>query len=936
MSLLKNKKNDETINKIINTENLMLRLSDDQKSFYTQLFNDYAINGKVRREDFYPLLGMLGTQIAGDFADRIFMIFSSSKKDITLCEYLKYIDIFHCGDNFERSRVTCKLIDYKNKGYIELEDLKSYIYLIIKTVKKVNPIVSSNTLMTDQDIECLFYHISHGKKSFTYEEFENAYLEKPEIISWFDYFKNDTEDILLIIHENLNKLINLVNRFLAEFIRDIFDLREVNEYTLLPHVIQKILIYNEEVLKIKKNFAIKINKYTFRSTFDIIQKHKYDVKELLNTLKNDDNEDKINTNISTKENLNNDMEFNNNANIVKFFENVKNSLYSRKSNKENIEKINRKISSFYKEAGKELNKVILNNNNKRKNFLNNNNNLNINKASINDNFFNNIHNLKNRSVSERIPKFNQINNLNNFNNGIKNSLYTQQIYPQSPYYQPNNIKQLLSIFRLIFQNSFGVVKIFSGCYKWIIDHYLGKQIKSILKEQATYKKRKIIKKMNLGNKARKINPVKAKIISPQNKSFKILLNMIIGIEIAVQAAPSILIKNNEDINYYRRVMKYSLQKISYNKYNEEEFSLLESNGIIFNNIRLYLGISKSEFISSINPQDLITEIMISSQTIFEELCSTGSSGSLLYYTRDGKYIVKTIPKKEFEFLDKILPSYYLHLKKYPISLLPKYLGCYCLKSKIKNNKKKFYFIVMMNVFATMKHIDIRFDLKGSKIGRKVLTGTEKDNEILAKDGVSLKDLDFEKLNIKINMGPKKTILMKQIENDAEFLRQNNVNDYSLLFGIHYNQKLDSNLNNSKNNIIENNDLFSEKTYNDDISSNYSCGKESVSTHNSSADNRMKIIKELFDFNDGGILSENGKEIYYFGMIDILTEFNCKKKMEYLAKKLRYCSENYSCIHPDNYKSRFVNYINLVFENKVKNDYNSIQTSQDSYANFNNN
>ena len=39
---------------------------------------------------------------------------------------------------------------------------------------------------------------------------------------------------------------------------------------------------------------------------------------------------------------------------------------------------------------------------------------------------------------------------------------------------------------------------------------------------------------------------------------------------------------------------------------------------------------------------MISEMMISSSTIIEELCSTGKSGSVFYYTKDGKYIIKSI------------------------------------------------------------------------------------------------------------------------------------------------------------------------------------------------------------------------------------------------------------------------------------------------------
>ena len=117
-----------------------------------------------------------------------------------------------------------------------------------------------------------------------------------------------------------------------------------------------------------------------------------------------------------------------------------------------------------------------------------------------------------------------------------------------------------------------------------------------------------------------------------------------GIQIAVQSIPNFHIKSQENLNKYLTNMLYSIQTINFDKKKEEVFILKEFAGIIFNNIRVYLGFDKDDFISSISPQDFITELMISNQTIFEELCSTGKSGSLFYYTRDGKFIVKTIKK----------------------------------------------------------------------------------------------------------------------------------------------------------------------------------------------------------------------------------------------------------------------------------------------------
>jgi hypothetical protein len=218
---------------------------------------------------------------------------------------------------------------------------------------------------------------------------------------------------------------------------------------------------------------------------------------------------------------------------------------------------------------------------------------------------------------------------------------------------------------------------------------------------------------------------------------------------------------------------------------------------------------------------------------------------------------------------------------------------------------------MINVFATSKHIHIRYDLKGSRVGRRVLTG-KRDAEIMAKGDLALKDLDLEKRKEKMYIGDKNDILLKQIKNDADFLCKIGANDYSLLLGIHYinkEKKIGKSL--SSNNLKEN------KTNGED-----SILKESTLS-DKSCDSRQEKLKALIDFEDGGIISETGNEVYFVGIIDILTKFNWKKKCEHFIKMVRYCSNNMSCTPPPMYRDRFVNYMNKVIQksstfNSIKN------------------
>lgn len=46
-----------------------------------------------------------------------------------------------------------------------------------------------------------------------------------------------------------------------------------------------------------------------------------------------------------------------------------------------------------------------------------------------------------------------------------------------------------------------------------------------------------------------------------------------------------------------------------------------------------------------------------------ELSNPGASGSIFYLTDDDEFIIKTVQHKEGEFLQKLLPGYYMNLNQ---------------------------------------------------------------------------------------------------------------------------------------------------------------------------------------------------------------------------------------------------------------------------------
>ena len=150
----------------------------------------------------------------------------------------------------------------------------------------------------------------------------------------------------------------------------------------------------------------------------------------------------------------------------------------------------------------------------------------------------------------------------------------------------------------------------------------------------------------------------------------------------------------------------------------------------------------------------------------------GKSGMLFFFSHDKKYIVKTVTKAELPFFIKIMKDYHFHMLQSLDSLLSRFMGLY--RMKVAGNKAMTV-VVMQNLFYTNYKVEEKFDLKGSTVKRFV---TEKE----IANGVSvLKDLNFR---TKIFLEEKTKIkFLAAMKNDARFLRESNIMDYSVLLGI---------------------------------------------------------------------------------------------------------------------------------------------------------
>ncbi|KAH7654940.1 Phosphatidylinositol-4-phosphate 5-kinase protein [Dioscorea alata] len=289
-----------------------------------------------------------------------------------------------------------------------------------------------------------------------------------------------------------------------------------------------------------------------------------------------------------------------------------------------------------------------------------------------------------------------------------------------------------------------------------------------------------------------------------------------------------------------------------------------------------------------------------------ELSSPGKSGSFFYLTNDDRYMIKTVKKAEVKVLLKMLPAYYNHVRSYENTLVTKFYGLHCVKVT-GSNQKKVRFVIMGNLCCTEYSIHRRYDLKGSSHGR---TTEKPDVEI--DENTTLKDLDLTFVfRLQKNCFQE---FERQIDKDCEFLEQEKIMDYSLLVGIHFRDSLS-------------NDATSTDSYSQTSTSSSDHGKSSdVLPHlrnrrvmvRLGANMPAKVVHATRRHDsEGQLISESTPGEFYhvilfFGIIDILQDYDISKKLEHAYKSIQYDSTSISAVDPKLYAKRFKDFMYRVF------------------------
>ncbi|KAI8641600.1 hypothetical protein BD408DRAFT_452085 [Parasitella parasitica] len=317
----------------------------------------------------------------------------------------------------------------------------------------------------------------------------------------------------------------------------------------------------------------------------------------------------------------------------------------------------------------------------------------------------------------------------------------------------------------------------------------------------------------------------------------------------------------------------------------------------------------------IDPADYL--ISLTSKYILSELASAGKSGSFFYYSRDYRFIIKTIHHTEHKFMRKILKEYYDHVSSNPDTLLCRYYGLHRVKLP---HGRKIHFVVMGNVLPPNKDIHETYDLKGSTIGRFL-----PEEEIRKNPYAVMKDLNWEKRANKLQLGPhKRKLFITQLLRDVKLLVRMNIMDYSLMIGVH--DIIRGNKDNVRNSTLQ---TFQPNTKLAERRASMMNRRESkamlyrkvIMEANPDRLNASELPDTPFDerrncafySDDGGFQAtdENNRaapSLYFLGIIDILTPYDLKKKSEHFFKSMTQDKYEISAVKPKVYGNRFMGFM----------------------------
>ncbi|XP_050839918.1 phosphatidylinositol 5-phosphate 4-kinase type-2 gamma isoform X38 [Serinus canaria] len=277
------------------------------------------------------------------------------------------------------------------------------------------------------------------------------------------------------------------------------------------------------------------------------------------------------------------------------------------------------------------------------------------------------------------------------------------------------------------------------------------------------------------------------------------------------------------------------------------------------------------------------------------------SGRRLLLSADRTLVLKELSSEDVADVHGLLAHYHQYVVQcHGQTLLPRFLGMY----RVSVDSEDTYLLVMRNLFSHRLPVHRKYDLKGSLVDREA-SDKEKGKEL-----PTLKDVDFLNKNEKVFVEEEQQRdFMDKLKRDVEFLVQQKLMDYSLLLGIHEVERGEQE---------EEEELEEEELGGGDdggLGGPYGTSPEGLG-------GLLNSYRPLGpgEFDPGvdvyalrGAEGAPRREVYFMGLIDVLTQYDARKKAAHAAKTVKHgAGAEISTVHPEQYAKRFLDFITNIF------------------------
>ncbi|CBZ25877.1 phosphatidylinositol-4-phosphate 5-kinase-like protein [Leishmania mexicana MHOM/GT/2001/U1103] len=321
----------------------------------------------------------------------------------------------------------------------------------------------------------------------------------------------------------------------------------------------------------------------------------------------------------------------------------------------------------------------------------------------------------------------------------------------------------------------------------------------------------------------------------------------------------------------------------------------------------------------------------------------GRSQALFLKSRTMLFMCKTISAEEVHALLRVLRAYTLHIIAHPSSLLMRFYRL--LKVSVRSEVG--YILCFNNVFDVAAVLHEKWDIKGrvpknrkhphySHLIRSGyepdphVTKTRKNRHVIANPAIDAPQQHPDREGAVVVRGNEdaqrlptlhdkdltrrfwlpRTIrkrLVEELLHDYDFLKNAGMMDYSLLIGVAYQddktQPADKRYGIESTNMTSSSGVAPAST-----SAEVRPASLAQDNHPSGEMTTLTTFPEFAN----GVHSFDDQEVYYIGIIDVLTTYTLKKRSANFFKSLLWEQKTLSTIPPDRYARRITSFTGLIF------------------------